>query len=208
MVPPSTTLKPAGTPSLAEWASTFQCALPRTCKMPFRSGLRYGVRGPLYAEAVWAAGGRGGVAPRCACATPAAIPVVSKTRPVAAPMVMIGFFILTRESLPHGPAFGERRPHVNCGEIWTRFIRERLVACQPSRSIVSEGWSGLRGSNPCPRLGKPLYYHCTKPASDAAGLKGPPYERDRITSGSTRRPRRAFVPSAPAGLPPGSGAAT
>ena len=25
-------------------------------------------------------------------------------------------------------------------------------------------WSGLRGSNPCPRLGKPLYYHCTKPA--------------------------------------------
>jgi hypothetical protein len=26
-------------------------------------------------------------------------------------------------------------------------------------------WSGLRGSNPCPRLGKPLYYHCTKPAS-------------------------------------------
>src|SRR5437899_3028885 len=27
-------------------------------------------------------------------------------------------------------------------------------------------WSGLRGSNPCPRLGKPLYYHCTKPAHD------------------------------------------
>ena len=35
-------------------------------------------------------------------------------------------------------------------------------------------WSGLRGSNPCPRLGKPLYYHCTKPASDDRGalLKG------------------------------------
>jgi len=28
MLPPSTTLKPAGTPSLAEWASTFQCAVP------------------------------------------------------------------------------------------------------------------------------------------------------------------------------------
>src|SRR4030095_13442522 len=27
------------------------------------------------------------------------------------------------------------------------------------------GASGLRGSNPCPRLGKPLYYHCTKPAT-------------------------------------------
>src|ERR1700681_4012331 len=26
-------------------------------------------------------------------------------------------------------------------------------------------WSGLRESDPCPRLGKPLYYHCTKPAS-------------------------------------------
>src|SRR5881409_2515527 len=108
MVPPSTTPNPAGTPSLAEWASTFQCAVPRTCQMPFRSGLRSGVRGPLYAEAVWAAGARGGMAPRCACATPAAIPIVSKARPVAAPMVMIGFFILTRESLPHGPAFGER----------------------------------------------------------------------------------------------------
>ena len=35
---------------------------------------------------------------------------------------------------------------------------------QPSHGIAGEGWSGLRGSNPCPRLGKPLYYHCTKPA--------------------------------------------
>jgi hypothetical protein len=44
------------------------------------------------------------------------------------------------------------------------------VACRPkhtrSFASVSEGWSGLRGSNPCPRLGKPLYYHCTKPARD------------------------------------------
>src|SRR5437773_4848287 len=104
MVPPSTALKPAGTPSLAEWASMFQCALPRTCQMPFRSGLRSGVRGPLYAEAVWAAGARGGVAPRCGCATPPAIPIVSRARPVAAPMVVIGCFILTRESLPHRPA--------------------------------------------------------------------------------------------------------
>src|SRR5881628_3410025 len=123
MVPPSTTPNPAGTPSLAEWASTFQCAVPRACQMPFRSGLRSGVRGPLYVEAVWTAGVRGGVAPRCACARPAPVPIVSKARPVAAPMralsertstrvegVALGFFILTRESLPHAPAFGERRP--------------------------------------------------------------------------------------------------
>src|SRR5437667_3484146 len=113
MVPPSTALKPAGTPSLAEWASIFQCAVPRTCQMPFRSGLRSGVRGPLYADGVWAAGGRGGAAPRCACATPAAIPLVSKARLVAAPMVMIGFFIPTRESLPHGPASGGGREYCN-----------------------------------------------------------------------------------------------
>src|SRR5438132_2896817 len=83
MVPPSTALRPAGTPSLAEWASIFQCAVPRTCQMPFRSGLPSGVRGPLYAEAVRAAGARGGVAPRCACALPAAIPIASTTRTVA-----------------------------------------------------------------------------------------------------------------------------
>src|SRR5436309_115994 len=96
MAPPSTTLKPAGTPSLAEWASTFQCAVPRTCQMPFRSGLRSGVRGPLYAELVGAAGARGGVAPRCARATPAVIATVNKARPVAPPMVAIDFFILVR----------------------------------------------------------------------------------------------------------------
>src|SRR5438034_613778 len=93
MVPPSTTLNPAGTPSLAEWASTFQCAVPRACQMPFKSGLRSGVRGPLYVEAVGAAGARGGAAPRCACATPAAIAIV-KASPVAPPMVAIGIFDL------------------------------------------------------------------------------------------------------------------
>src|SRR6267142_465974 len=89
MVPPSTTLNPAGTPSLAECASRFQCAVPSTCQMPFRSGLRSGVRGPLYAEGDWAA-----------------IPSVSNSRPAAAPTpalserastrvegVAIGFFI-------------------------------------------------------------------------------------------------------------------
>src|SRR5213593_3500993 len=109
MVPPSTALRPAGTPSLAEWASTFQCAVPRTCQMPFRSGLRSGVRGPLYAEGVWAAEARGGAAPRCACATPAAIAIVNKARP-APPIIAIGFFILTRESLPYARAFAEHRP--------------------------------------------------------------------------------------------------
>ena len=35
---------------------------------------------------------------------------------------------------------------------------------QTCTRYISGSWSGLRGSNPCPRLGKPLYYHCTKPA--------------------------------------------
>src|SRR5206468_6944932 len=109
MVPPSTALRPAGTPSLAEWASTFQCAVPRTCQMPFRSGLRSGVRGPLYAEVVWAADARDGAAPRCACATPA-MAIVNKARPVAPPIIAIGFFILTRESLPYAQAFAEPGP--------------------------------------------------------------------------------------------------
>src|SRR4051812_30561815 len=100
MAPPSTTLNPAGTPSLAECASRFQCAVPSTCQMPFKSGLPSGVRGPLYLAAAWAPGARGGVAPRCgvvadgpaprcgvvadgaaprcACATEAAVPA-SKT---------------------------------------------------------------------------------------------------------------------------------
>src|SRR6266540_4275745 len=123
MVPPSTTLKPAGTPSLAEWASTFQCAVPRICQMPFRSGLRSGVRGPLYPAAVGTVGARGGLAPRCACAKLAAcraeappcewseggaMPIVSTSRPVAPPMARIGFFIPTRESLPHASALKER----------------------------------------------------------------------------------------------------
>src|SRR5437016_9290009 len=90
MAPPSTTLNPAGTPSLAECASRFQCAVPSACQMPFRSGLRSGVRGPLYAEGVWPA-----------------IPIVNRSRPAAAPTVSIGFFIVDRESLPQtvrGPA--------------------------------------------------------------------------------------------------------
>ena len=33
-----------------------------------------------------------------------------------------------------------------------------------ARAIATGRWSGLRESDPCPRLGKPLYYHCTKPA--------------------------------------------
>ena len=70
--------------------------------MPFRSGLWSGVRGPLYGEAAGTA--RGGVAPRWACARPAAIPIVSK--PVAPKKAGVGFLILTRESLPHALAFG------------------------------------------------------------------------------------------------------
>src|SRR5439155_1045038 len=50
IVPPSTMLNPAGTPSLAECASIFQCAVPSACQIPFRSGLRSGVRGPLYTD--------------------------------------------------------------------------------------------------------------------------------------------------------------
>jgi len=45
---------------------------------------------------------------------------------------------------------------------------QRLHALESTRAGSNRGgrrcWSGLRGSNPCPRLGKPLYYHCTKPA--------------------------------------------
>jgi hypothetical protein len=33
-------------------------------------------------------------------------------------------------------------------------------------------WSGVRESDPRPRLGKPLYYHCTNPAS---GSRQSPY---------------------------------
>ena len=51
MAPPSTRFSPAGTPSMAECASRFQWAVPRTYQMPFRSGLRSGVRGPVDADA-------------------------------------------------------------------------------------------------------------------------------------------------------------
>src|SRR5262245_20469136 len=78
----------------------FQWAVPSTCQMPFRSGLRSGVRGPLY-EVGGAAAGRGD-APRCASARPA-IPNVSKARLVAVAMVATGFFIADwRESTRSG----------------------------------------------------------------------------------------------------------
>ena len=41
----------------------------------------------MYVEAGSTAEARGGVAPRCACARPAPIPIVSRARLVAAPMV-------------------------------------------------------------------------------------------------------------------------
>src|SRR6266516_1748878 len=128
MAPPSTALRPAGTPSLAEWASTFQCAVPRTCQMPFRSGFRSGVRGPLYAEVVWAAEARDGAAPRCACATPAAVAIVNKARPVAPPIIAISFIILTRESLPYAQAFAEHRPtSIELRIVPSRVIGDRAV---------------------------------------------------------------------------------
>src|SRR5262249_11069498 len=71
--------------------------------MPFRSGLRSGVRGPLYADGACAAGGRAGVAPRCACTPPVAMPMASTATDAATPM--IDLFIVTRESLPR---FGRR----------------------------------------------------------------------------------------------------
>ena len=65
--------------------------------MPFKSGLRSGVRGPAYAEGVCgAAAARGGAAPRCARATPTAAPKASAATVVATPMAAIGFFILIR----------------------------------------------------------------------------------------------------------------
>ncbi len=78
-------------------------------------------------------------------------------------------------------------------------------------------WSGLRGSNPCPRLGKPLYYHCTKPAElDARSGESIRWwlgEFNHHTSNSPTRnyikpvsgiePRRACVPSARWSSPPG-----
>jgi len=101
--------------NLSEQGCGFQAITPvKPGETRFAFQINGGRRIAGDAEVVWAAGARGGVAPRCARATPAAIPIVSKARPVAAPMVTIRFFILTRESLPHGPAFGERRPHVNC----------------------------------------------------------------------------------------------
>src|SRR5262245_52981899 len=80
--------------------------------MPFRSGLRSGVRGPVYAEAPGATGPRVGDAPRCADATPPAIAVASTARPAATPMAAIGFFILIRESLlrPRGLCQRARSP--------------------------------------------------------------------------------------------------
>ena len=66
------------------------------------------------------------------------------------------------------------RPFATLGRFFapygndSRAIRGNMVATRSSRSVsclfVVTYWSGLRGSNPCPRLGKPLYYHCTKPA--------------------------------------------
>ena|SRR5204862_1936596 len=107
MAPPSTTLRPAGTPSLAEWASRFQCAVLKTCQIPFRSGLRSGVRGPLYAEAIAAADR---VAPRCARVTRVAVIVINTDRPATPATVTIGFFMLTRESLPQPRYPGNAAP--------------------------------------------------------------------------------------------------
>src|SRR5207244_2999726 len=52
------------------------------------------------------------------------------------------------------------------------------------------GLSGLRGSNPCPRLGKPLYYHCTKPAlrsAEAFALHEALLSYDRISATTASR---------------------
>src|SRR5262249_59595101 len=68
-----------------------------------RWGWGSGVGGRLYAGGAWAAGGRAGVAPRCACTPPAAMPMASTATDAATPM--IDLFIVTRESLPR---FGRR----------------------------------------------------------------------------------------------------
>src|SRR5262245_8477790 len=108
MVPPSTTLKPAGSPSLAECASRFQWAVPSTCQMPFRSGFRSGVRGPVYADAPAATGARVGEAPRCAEAARPAIAMISTARPTVTPTTAIGFSIPIRGSLLRPPAVCQR----------------------------------------------------------------------------------------------------
>jgi hypothetical protein len=52
-------------------------------------------------------------------------------------------------------------------------------------SIVGRLKSGLRGSNPCPRLGKPLYYHCTKPAVTCFAANST--DQDRISATTSSR---------------------
>src|SRR5262249_38168405 len=69
-------------------------------------------------------------------------------------------------------------------------------------------WSGLRESNPYRRLGKPLHYHCAKPARDDSTLeigdarysipwRYSPASIKNITLGSVQRPRHVSPPTAP-----------
>src|SRR5204862_1849561 len=43
-------------------------------------------------------------------------------------------------------------------------LRASRYGGHPSPAFMSEGWSGLRGSNPSDWLGKPGHYHYAKPA--------------------------------------------
>ena len=87
----------------------------------------------------------------------------------------------------------------------TRPSQIHRVACQPqlTRSLasVSEGWSGLRESNPSSWLGKPEHYHYAKPAffrlyrMDSGDLKVSGYPRlVESTSGSFQKPGGVLDP--------------
>ena len=47
------------------------------------------------------------------------------------------------------------------------FRKQRRTDSGAQRSGSIKKWSGVRESDPRPRLGKPLYYHCTNPARRA-----------------------------------------
>src|SRR5437762_7803858 len=145
MALPSTTLRPAGIPSLAECASRFQCAVPNTCQIPFRSGLRSGVRGPWYAEALSAAEAGDRVAPRCAGAAPAASIVINTGRPATPATAAIGFFILTCESLPQP---GHPRNAAADGAGGTRKVNLYHAPAVPDPLFVSQRDRGIDGRRP------------------------------------------------------------
>ena len=76
---------------------------------------------------------------------------------------------------------------------WTARLRASRYGGHPSPS-ASEGWSGLRGSNPSNWLGKPEHYHYAKPARcDVRRCDSSTMPSTHSTSRSNQRraPRRA-----------------